>query len=127
MLKELKIRSSKRNEMIDITSRVEELIDIEEGTAMIYSPHTTSAVTINESADPDVKKDMLEHLSELVPEDKGFSHAEGNSDSHIKASIIGPSENVIIRDSKLMLGTWQGIFFCEFDGPRERKLFITYS
>ena len=90
----------------------------------MYSPHTTTAITINENADPDVPRDILKKLEELVPQQDNFAHMEGNSDSHIKASLFGSSVRVIIKDSQLLLGTWQSIFFCEFDGPRTRKFFV---
>lgn len=121
MLKELKIRTRKRNEMIDITSELKGLID--EGILTVYTPHTTTAVTINENADPDVQDDMIGHLSDIVPRE-GFKHMEGNSDAHIKSSLIGASEQVIVKNGELILGTWQSVFFCEFDGPRERKVYV---
>ena len=127
MIKEFSIKTNKRNEFLDITSQVEETVkDVKEGNAIIYIPHTTAAVTINENADPDVKSDILKKLSQLIPEEDNYQHAEGNSDSHVKASLVGTSETVIIKNGKLVLGTWQGIFFCEFDGPRTRKFIIQY-
>lgn len=127
MIKEFSIKTNKRNEFLDITSQVEETVkDIKEGTAIVYIPHTTAAVTINENADPDVKSDILKKLSHLIPESDNYQHAEGNSDAHVKASLVGTSETVIIKNGKLVLGTWQGIFFCEFDGPRTRKFIIQY-
>jgi len=127
MIKEFSIKTNKRNEFLDITSQVEEAVkDIKEGTAIVYIPHTTAAVTINENADPDVKSDILKKLSQLIPESDNYQHAEGNSDAHVKASLVGTSETVIIKNGKLVLGTWQGIFFCEFDGPRTRKFIIQY-
>ena len=94
------------------------------GTVTIYVPHTTCGVTINESADPDVARDIKTHLAKLVPQNGDFKHYEGNSDSHIKTSMIGSSENIFIESGKLVLGTWQGIFLCDFDGPRTRKVYI---
>ena len=127
MIKEFSIKTNKRNEFLDITSQVEEAVkDVKEGTAIVYIPHTTAAVTINENADPDVKSDILKKLSQLIPESDNYQHAEGNSDAHVKASLVGTSETVIIKNGKLVLGTWQGIFFCEFDGPRTRKFIIQY-
>lgn len=127
MIKEFSIKTNKRNEFLDITSQVEETVkDVKEGTAIVYIPHTTAAVTINENADPDVKSDILKKLSHLIPESDNYQHAEGNSDAHVKASLVGTSETVIIKNGKLVLGTWQGIFFCEFDGPRTRKFIIQY-
>ena len=127
MLKEYSIRTRKRNELIDITHYVEEAIvnsGVSEGIAVIYVPHTTAGVTINENADPSVKNDISNYLSELIPHSWRYSHLEGNSDSHIKSSIISPSISLIISNGRPLLGTWQGIFFCEFDGPRTRKFFI---
>ena len=127
MIKEFSIKTNKRNEFLDITSQVEEAVkDIKEGTAIVYIPHTTAAVTINENADPDVKSDILKKLSDLIPKEDNYQHAEGNSDAHVKASLVGTSEIVIIKNGKLVLGTWQGIFFCEFDGPRTRKFIVHF-
>jgi len=127
MIKEFSIKTNKRNEFLDITSQVEETVkDIKEGTAIVYIPHTTAAVTINENADPDVKSDILKKLSDLIPKEDNYQHAEGNSDAHVKASLVGTSEIVIIKNGKLVLGTWQGIFFCEFDGPRTRKFIVHF-
>lgn len=127
MIKEFSIKTNKRNEFLDITSQVEEAVkDVKEGTAIVYIPHTTAAVTINENADPDVKSDILKKLSRLIPESDNYQHAEGNSDAHVKASLVGTSEIVIIKNGKLVLGTWQGIFFCEFDGPRTRKFIVHF-
>lgn len=92
---------------------------------MIFVPHTTSGITINESADPNVKEDIQDQLSKLVPQSRNYKHAEGNSPAHIKSSLIGHSIEILIEEGKLLLGTWQGIFFCEFDGPRKRELWLT--
>ncbi|AEX84994.1 hypothetical protein XO10_02830 [Marinitoga sp. 1135] len=127
MLKEFHIRTSTRNEFIDITSQVESYIsesNVKEGIAIIHVPHTTAGITINENADPSVRYDMTSFLSKLIPNLKEFTHMEGNSDSHIKSSLIGPSLTVIIENGRLLLGTWQGIYFCEFDGPRMRKFYV---
>jgi len=127
MIKTIDITTNKRNEMIDITDEVIGFAkDINEGIITLFVPHTTAALTINENADPDVKKDMLRKLSELVPMEDNYDHTEGNSDAHIKASLFGNSLQVIVKDGKLVLGTWQGIYFCEFDGPRKRKLIVKY-
>ena len=112
---------------MDISSQVANEVTtsgVTTGTVTVYVPHTTCGVTINESADPDVARDIKMHLAKLVPQDGGFKHYEGNSDSHIKTSMIGSSENIFIEDGKLVLGTWQGIFLCDFDGPRTRKVYI---
>jgi secondary thiamine-phosphate synthase enzyme len=128
---EFKITTRSREEFIDITeevvSKVESLTkekNMEEGIAVIYVPHTTAGILINENADPSVRKDIIEFLQKNIPKDKNYHHLEGNSDSHIKASIIGNSLNLIISKGKVILGSWQGIFFCEFDGPRSRKIYI---
>lgn len=127
MIKELQIKTNSRNEMIDITDQIQSNItDVDEGILTVFVPHTTAAVTINENADPDVKSDMLKKLSSLIPEHENYKHAEGNSDSHVKTTIVGSSEQVIIKNQQLVLGTWQSIFFCEFDGPRTRKIIIKY-
>lgn len=122
------IRTTKRCELIDITDRVTEAIresGVESGIALIYSPHTTAGITINENADPSVVEDIAMKLSKIItPKDPDYRHTEGNSDSHIKSSVVGASESVIIQNGKPLLGTWQGIFFAEFDGPRPRKVFI---
>ena len=121
------INTKKRNEFIDITSQVKKIVrdsKIKEGLCVVFCPHTTAALTINENADPSVQKDIIEHLEKLVPAHKNYSHSEGNSDAHIKASLLGSSLNVTIEDGSLALGTWQGIYFCEFDGPRSRQIYV---
>ena len=123
----LSIKTNERVDLVDISSQVANEVKISgitTGTVTVYVPHTTCGVTINESADPDVARDIKMHLAKLVPQDGGFKHYEGNSDSHIKTSMIGSSENIFIEDGKLVLGTWQGIFLCDFDGPRTRKVYI---
>ncbi len=127
MLRQISITTTKRTEFIDITGKINDIIkknSIKDGIALIYTPHTTAAITINENADPSVKYDINEFLLKLIPFKGAYTHLEGNSDAHIKSSLIGCSEHVIIENGKLLLGTWQGIFFCEFDGPRQRKFFI---
>ncbi len=125
MIKQFTIQTSKRNEFVNITGQVQELAEgVKEAVATIFSPHTTTAITINENADPDVPRDILKKLEELIPQKDNFAHMEGNSDAHIKASLFGSSVRVIVMDSKLLLGTWQSIFFCEFDGPRTRKFYV---
>lgn len=121
------VRTSKRNEMIDITSEVTSAIGesgVENGIATVFVAHTTAGITINENADPSVVRDITNTLSDLVPAGAGYSHAEGNADSHIKSVTVGPSITVIVNGGKPVLGTWQGIFFCEFDGPRSRKVHV---
>lgn len=119
------VQTSLRQEMVDITGRVQDLAAKDPGNSrlcVIYIPHTTAAVTINEHADPDVKRDLLYGLDLLIPDQPGFRHSEGNSAAHIKASLIGASQLVPITDGRLQLGTWQGIFLAEFDGPRTRTV-----
>jgi secondary thiamine-phosphate synthase enzyme len=121
------VKSNGRVQFLDITSRVRDTISasgVQDGLAIVFVPHTTAGVTINEAADPSVAQDIQEKLGKLVPHSDSYKHAEGNSDAHIKASIMGSSVTIIIADGKPVLGTWQGIFFCEFDGPRSRKVFI---
>ena len=121
------IRTTKKEELIDITYLISEEIakhNISEGRALIFIPHTTAGVTINENADPSVRRDIILGLRSIGLESLGYSHAEGNSTAHIKSSIIGCTQDVIISNSRLFLGTWQGIYFCEFDGPRTRKVII---
>ncbi len=121
------INTKKRTEFVDITDIVKKKVkevQIEDGICFIYVPHTTAGITINENYDPSVKEDIESTLSRLVPKDGGYTHLEGNADAHIKASIIGTSVSLIIENGDLLLGRWQGIFFCEFDGPRRRKIFI---
>jgi secondary thiamine-phosphate synthase enzyme len=119
------LRTKSRSEMIEITDRISALVaqrKIRDGLAIIHVPHTTAAITINENADPDVKHDMLRKLDELIPKrEPYYRHAEGNSDSHVKTSLVGSSVTVLIENGSLLLGQWQGIQFCEFDGPRSRE------
>lgn len=127
MIHELKVTTDSRTQFVDITASVRNIIrqsNVQDGLVVVYSPHTTSGITINEAADPSVVVDMINKLNELVPRSGAYRHAEGNSDSHIKASLMGSSVNLFINDSKLLLGVWQGIFFCEFDGPRTRKVIV---
>ena len=127
MIKEFSIETGKRIEMINITSRIEkEIKGVKEGRVTVFVPHTTAGITINENADPAVVDDIERKMSEIVPEHGDYSHSEGNSDSHIKSSIIGPSLTLIVKNGKLLLGTWQSVYFCEFDGPRERKYIIQF-
>jgi len=126
-MNELKIKTNKRNEMIDITDMIQDYIskkDIENGFTIIYTPHTTAAVTINEGADPSVQRDIIKKLENIIPKNDDYHHSEGNSDAHIKSSIIGVSEMVFIENKKLVLGTWQSIYFYEGDGPRTRKIYV---
>jgi secondary thiamine-phosphate synthase enzyme len=127
LLKTIHIKTTCSNEMIDITRRLDSLVcmsNIKEGIAVIYTPHTTAAITINENADPSVTKDILYEMNKIVPTDDNYKHSEGNSDAHIKSSMFGVSETVIIHEGRFMLGRWQGIYFCEFDGPRTRSIIV---
>ncbi len=126
----LEIKTDRRDQFIDITSRLEKAVGqsgVKDGFVLIFVPHTTAAVTINENADPSVKSDILGYLEKLIPQNSGFAHAEGNSDAHIKAGLTGFSQTILISNGKLLLGQWQGIYFCEFDGPRNRKLILKIS
>lgn len=129
MLFKIELKTSKRIELIDITDIVYEklkLSGVKDGICAVYTPHTTCAITINENADPDLKSDIIKYLNEKIPQNFPFKHCEGNSDAHIKSSLLGCSEILIVEDEKLILGTWQGVFFCEFDGPRLRKFYIKF-
>ena len=127
-MKTISVKTHKRCDMIDITAEVAKTVrdsGVESGLAVIHVPHTTAAVTINENADPDVIHDILMTLDELLPQKRlGYQHCEGNSDAHVKSSLFGPSLTVIIENGEPVLGTWQGIYFCEFDGPRSRKCVV---
>ncbi len=119
------VRSQSREELIDVTElvlRTVAEIGRDDGIVTVFSPHTTSGMTINENADPDVQADILARLASLVPPEAGYRHAEGNSDAHIKATLVGPSVQVPLVGGRLLLGRWQGVYFCEFDGPRLRRL-----
>ena len=122
------VRSRSREQLIDITGEVNSIIrqsGIREGVVLVYCPHTTAGITINENADPDVVSDILMMLSKLIPSNvSGYRHSEGNSDAHIKSSIIGCSEQLLVKGGSVLLGTWQGVYFCEFDGPRSRHVFV---
>ncbi|MFQ6607881.1 MAG: secondary thiamine-phosphate synthase enzyme YjbQ [Fidelibacterota bacterium] len=123
----LNIKTRQRIDFVDITTRVRDAVaanEVLDGIVVIYVPHTTCGVTINESADPDVAVDIKSQLAKLIPHNAGYAHLEGNADSHIKTSLVGSSEQVFIENGKLILGTWQGIFLCDFDGPRTRKVFL---
>ena len=126
-MEEISVKTSRKVEMIDITSEVNKRIKkngVQEGICLIYCPHTTAGLTINENADPNVVRDILSGLDRIVPEDQPYLHGEGNSPAHIKSSIIGCSTQIIIEEGRLSLGTWQSLFFCEFDGPRTRSIWV---
>jgi secondary thiamine-phosphate synthase enzyme len=123
----LSVKTSTRTELIDITSQIAKQVKksgIRDGLCMLYVPHTTGAVTINESADPSVRGDIMMVLNQIVPWEANYKHLEGNSPAHVKATLVGASELLAIENGALVLGTWQGIFFCEFDGPRTRKIHV---
>ena len=129
-MRTIEVKTQAREELVDITARVrEELVSsgVKDGICYVYVPHTTAAVTINENADLSVKEDILMALRKIVPDSLPYRHSEGNSPAHVKACLIGSSIKVIIDEGQLALGTWQGIFFCEFDGPRSRNVFIKAS
>lgn len=126
-MEKINIKTAKRTELVDITADVQNIISkkkIKTGVCFVFCPHTTAGLTINENADPSVKSDMISMLNKLVPENAGYAHSEGNSDSHIKSSLLGASLTIFIEDGQLTLGTWQGIFFCESDGPRSREVWV---
>ncbi len=126
-MKQFTVRTNAKTEMIDITDRIKILLKesrIKSGICHVFVPHTTAAVTINENADPDVPRDIMMELEKIVPFNDHYRHAEGNSAAHIKASIVGASETVFVENGELVLGTWQSIFFCEFDGPRSRRVIV---
>ena len=125
----LKITTNKREELIPITRQLNALVKEkgwQQGALLLFSPHTTAGLTINENADPDVQRDMCTFMGQLVPESNCFHHAVGNSDAHIKTTLFGPHSLIIVQDSKLQLGTWQGVYFCEWDGPRNRSLWVQF-
>lgn len=127
MIKRLTIQTTQKEELIDITDKVQEAVadsKCTSGVCIVFAPHTTAAVTINENADPNVVRDILYGLDKIVPQKGDYSHTEGNSPAHIKSSIIGCSKEIIVEGGKLVFGTWQGIYFCEFDGPRRRHIFV---
>jgi len=123
----LNIRTDKHTQMKDITAQVQDAVrqsSVKDGLCVVFTPHTTAAVTINENADPDVVGDLNMELGKIIPWEDGYHHIEGNSAAHLKSSLVGASEHIIIEDGRLLLGTWQGIYFCEYDGPRSRKVIV---
>ena len=123
----IKVKTEAREEMVDLTAEIQREVKksgVQTGLMIAFVPHTTAGITINEHADPDVARDLTETLSRLAPPAAAYRHTEGNADAHVKASLIGSSITVLIENGKLVLGTWQGIFFCEFDGPRSRNLYV---
>lgn len=127
MIRDIAIKTPQRECFVDVTAQLAQAVrdsGVDEGLLTAFVPHTTAGITINENADPDVCTDMLGYLAKLVPAQAGFRHAEGNSDAHIKASLIGSSVQILVQNGRLLLGTWQGVYFAEFDGPRNRRLLI---
>ena len=127
MSKTMQVRTNSQKQFVNITSEVQSAVrdsGVENGICVVYVPHTTAGVTINEAADPSVVKDIQSKLTELVPRRGNYAHAEGNADAHIQTSVVGPSVTLIIESGRIALGTWQGIFFCEFDGPRRRTFMV---
>ncbi len=127
MLIRLDVTTTKHTQMLDITDKIREAVresGVKDGICTVFVPHTTAAVTINENADPDVVRDFTTEIDKIVPWEDGYHHMEGNSAAHLKSSMIGFSEQIIIDDGRLVLGTWQGIYFCEYDGPRHRKVYV---
>ena len=127
MISTLSVSTRQRSQMIDITAEVQRVVGesgLQEGVVVVHCPHTTAGLTINEDADPTVKRDILYELNKVIPFQDGYHHAEGNAAAHIKVTLVGPSLTVFVEGGRLVLGTWQGIFFCEFDGPRQRRVLV---
>ena len=127
MFKKISIKTNNKVEFIDITTRIQNEVkdaELDSGLVQIHIPHTTAAVTINENADPDVKTDIKKEINKIVPFSDDYAHLEGNSAAHIKSSLFGVDQNIIVENRKLLLGTWQAIYFCEFDGPRTRNIYL---
>jgi len=126
-VEKISVKTNNRIELIDLTAKVQAAVNkakVRDGICFIFCPHTTAGLTINENADPSVGQDIINTLSRVIPEGKGYTHSEGNSDSHIKSSLLGASLSIFIESGKLKLGTWQGIYFCENDGPRQREVWV---
>lgn len=126
-MEKINIKTNKRIELIDITDNIQSVVSktkIKDGVCLVFCPHTTAGLTINENADPSVQRDIISTLNKIVPSGTGYSHREGNADSHVKSSVFGSSLTIFIENSQLALGTWQGIYFCESDGPRSREVWI---
>ncbi|MEK6699400.1 MAG: secondary thiamine-phosphate synthase enzyme YjbQ [Nitrospirota bacterium] len=127
MIRQLRVKTNSRTELVDITQGVQRLVSesgVRSGLCYVYVPHTTSGITINENTDPNVGRDILKELNKIIPFDDNYGHTEGNSAAHIKSTIVGVSKTVLVEDGRLALGTWQALFFCEFDGPRERRVIV---
>ena len=127
MIKQLRVKTNARTELVDITQGVQRLVSesgVRSGVCHLFVPHTTSGITINENTDPNVGRDILKELNKVIPFDDHYGHAEGNSAAHIKSTLVGMSTSVLVEEGRLALGTWQAIFFCEFDGPRDRRVLV---
>ena len=127
MIRQLRVKTNSKTELVDITQGVQRLVTesgIRTGLCYVYVPHTTSGITINENTDPNVGRDILKELNKVIPFDDNYGHHEGNSAAHIKSTIVGVSKAVLVDEGRLALGTWQSIFYCEFDGPRDRRVFV---
>jgi secondary thiamine-phosphate synthase enzyme len=127
MLAKIPVKTNERTQFIDITERLRSLVSeekLQSGILHVYCPHTTAAITINENADPSVQRDIIHTLGKLIPHDDHYQHSEGNADAHVKASLVGSSELLLVENMSIMLGTWQGVYFCEFDGPRSREVWV---
>lgn len=127
MLEKIKVSTNRQCQLVDVTKEIQKVIDkhqIKEGILHLFCPHTTAAITVNENYDPSVQTDISETLSKLIPHHSGYAHTEGNADAHIKSAIVGSSRTLFIENSKIAFGTWQGIYLCEFDGPRTREIWV---
>ena len=127
MIKQLRVQTKSKTELVDITQGVQRLVTesgVRSGICHVYVPHTTSGITINENTDPNVGRDILKELNKVIPFDDNYGHSEGNSAAHIKSTLVGVSKSVIVEEGRLALGTWQAIFYCEFDGPRDRRVYV---
>lgn len=127
MIEKINVETHQRNELCDITKQIRNIVEkqnVNEGLLCVFCPHTTAALTINENCDPDVQSDILNTLNRLIPANKGYAHAEGNADAHVKSTITGSSQTLFIENGNICFGTWQGVFLCEFDGPRTREVWV---
>ena len=127
MIKQLRVQTKAKTELVDITQGIQRLVTesgVRSGICHVYVPHTTSGITINENTDPNVGRDILKELNKVIPFDDDYGHSEGNSAAHIKSTLVGMSKSILVEEGRLALGTWQAIFFCEFDGPRERRVMV---
>jgi secondary thiamine-phosphate synthase enzyme len=127
MIRHLRVKTNARTELVDITQGVQRLVvesGVRSGVCYLYVPHTTAGITINENTDPNVGRDILKELNKVIPFDDDYGHSEGNSAAHVKSTLVGMSKSVLVEDGRLALGTWQAVFFCEFDGPRDRRVMV---